>query len=251
MFSLVPTFASVMAFLACNVANIFYAAILVSGLHGIKRGRWVFFYISVAVAAVIKPPFLAFLMLPILACAEWISTVAVIGTVAGVFALQKAIAPVLFRGFLDSLRSELVAHHDLGKGLLAMFHGDPEILVPHFVLVGCLAAYMWHTRDRRNTAVWMSGALVLCVFANPRPIGYDLAVAGIPAFYILTNAFRKSMTLASCCMAALLLIFSRSVDTGMLAFMVGALTVLFITEGGTESGSKVGSRTLQGPSRLQ
>jgi hypothetical protein len=228
-FAFVPAFAAEMALLSGNLANIFYAALLYTGLRGVRHGKWTPFYMSILVAGSIKPPFLAFLLLPVLMTARWIPATLTVTAVGSLFTIQRVTVPLLFKGFKDAIRSQLATHGDMGMGIPALFHGASMSIVLHFGLVCAFFVYMWHSRRYRENPVWLAGALVLCFFANPRPLNYDIAVAALPALYILSESFRKLPALSGCCMAVGLLLFSRSVGIGMFGLLFGSLIVCVLT----------------------
>jgi hypothetical protein len=226
-FTFVPTFAGEMTLLSGNVGSILYAAVLFSGLRGMKRGEWLPFYLSVIVSASLKPAMLAFLLLPTLISAAWIPSAVSIGAVGAIFGIQRLAWPVQFKEFQAAVHSQLYEHGDLGYGITGLMHGTHMSFIVHVGAVLLFVVYLWWVRSDRD-AGWLAALLILCVFANPRPIHYDVAVAAVPAVYLLSTSFRRSPALSGVCVSILLLSFSRSVPVGMLEFMMFPLAMYVI-----------------------
>ena len=232
-FALAPTFPGEISMIGGNLANILYAVLLWSGLRGVRcGGRWSAYYAAVFLFASVKPQMLCFLLLPLLWGAGWIPSALTVASVGSAFAVQRAVAPRLFKEFEAAVHSQLITHGDIGVGIPSLFHGShlslPLLL--HFFVVAFFALCMWITRLHRDNPTWISTVLVLCVLANPRLIHYDIAVATVPTFYVLANCFRRSPALAGLWSVVLFLLFSLSLHRGMLGLLFSPLAVYAITE---------------------
>ena len=229
-FALMPTFPGERSLIGGNLANIQYAVLLFSGLRGIRSGKWSAYYVATFLFASLKPQMLCFLLLPLLWGATWIPSAITVASVGATFALQRALAPRLFKEFEAAVHSQLVTHGDMGFGIPSLFHRSYIALILHFFVVVVFALCLWITRMHRNDPMWICAVLVLCVLANPRLIHYDISAAAVPTFYILANCFRRSPPLAGLCSATLLLLFSLSLHKGILGLLFSPLIVYAIAE---------------------
>ena len=164
------------------------------------------------------------IFLPVLLSAAWVPPALSVGAVAAIFGLQRLAWPVQFKEFQAAVHSQLYEHDDMGYGITGLLHGTHLSFMLHAGAVLLFAVYLWWVRSERD-AGWLAALLILCVFANPRPIHYDVAVAAVPAVYLLSASFRRSPALSGVCVSILLLSFSRSVPVGMLEFMVFPLAM--------------------------
>jgi hypothetical protein len=69
--------------LSGNLGTLLYALALAAGAVGLRRDRWLPFYVAVVLAGMIKPPFLTLMFLPLLAARRQYWQSAVAAAVAG------------------------------------------------------------------------------------------------------------------------------------------------------------------------
>jgi hypothetical protein len=82
LFTFQPMFTEEHVFLTGNITNLFYPLALAAGIPGIRRNKWLWFYLVVAIASLAKPTFLDLLVLPLLAGERQLGRIAVcVGTV--------------------------------------------------------------------------------------------------------------------------------------------------------------------------
>lgn len=229
-FALMPTLPGEISLIGGNLTNILSAVLLLCGLRGVRSGRWSAYYVAVFLCASIKPQMLCFLLLPCLWGAGWIPSALTVASVGFTFAVQRVVAPRLFKEFEAAVHSQLVTHGDIGFGIPSLLHGSHIALILHFFVVAISALCMWITRQNREDPAWISAVLVLCALANPRLIHYDILIAAVPTFYILSNSFRRSPKLAGLCSVILFLLFSLSLHKGMLGLLFSPLAVYPISE---------------------
>lgn len=202
LFAFPPNHYGTQALLTGNVSSMLYAAVLATAGWGLYRRRWLPFYGTLVFAGLLKPMFLAFLVLPLLAAdASFLASAIVVALVAAGYALQVRAAPLLFRGFKDNVHTQLIVHGDTGFGLLTYIarylhhvpvlrHFGPSVTDGLFVTF--LAGTFFVLRRRGVTSsdpLWVPGLVVLAVLSNPRIQAYDADVAIIPAVYVLANFF--------------------------------------------------------------
>lgn len=228
-FTLMPTLPGEESMMGGNLANILYAALLLSGLRGIRSSRWLAYYVAVFLFASVKPQMLCFLLLPLLWGAGWIGSTLSVASVGATFGVQWALAPRLFKEFEMAVRSQLVTDGDIGVGIPSLFHNWHISVLMHFLVIAIFTLCMWMTRPHRNDPAWISAILVLCVLANPRLIHYDIAVAAVPTLYVLANGFQRSPKLAGLCSVVLFLLFSLSLHKGMLGLLFSPLAVYVVS----------------------
>ncbi|MGI4826758.1 MAG: hypothetical protein ACRYFU_00980 [Janthinobacterium lividum] len=193
------------ALLTGNLSNVLYALVLAAGVPGLKRNNWRLFYVVMVFAGLMKPPFLAFLLLPLLAGRKQWPQCA--GTVLAVLAGdlgQWFSMPKYWHEFQQNVFVRVFVHGDAGFGLLAqcgLFGGSiplvrrlrPSmdvalVIVPLFLL-------LFFLRNRRfgQTAerLWVPCLVLLGVLSNPRILDYDAGVAVLPAVYIAVEFCRS------------------------------------------------------------
>jgi len=176
--------------LSGNIAYLLYFAVLCAALVGWRRGNWTWFYAAVLAASCIKAPLLSLVVIPVLSARkQWIS--AGLTTVAGIglFAIQPAIWPSLFKNFLKAVDLQFFYNHDFGcspAGLLgdALFRmGIPYspaglifylcYAVPLLVLL--LSLSRRYLQGGFSLNQWAPVLLVGVILLDPRIMEYDVA----------------------------------------------------------------------------
>ncbi len=185
------------ALLTGNVSNVLYAALLAAGVPGLRRQRWLPFYVVMVVAGLLKPPFLAFLLLPLLAGErQWRGSAgAVLAVLAGDLA-QKLTSPGLWSAFQHGVFLRVFVRGDAGFGLLGQLTAwGQHVHVPpgfspslmYLMVIAPLLLLMFLFRERRfgraAERLWVPGLVLLAVLSNPRILDYDANVATVPAVF--------------------------------------------------------------------
>ena len=188
-----------------NVSVFLTLLILVFWRISDKLGPWPL-AIVIAIAACLKPQYLAFVALWPLSGQTWTvprAPIAIaLGLPATLWAAQWAFAPDAFRSFLTSLDSQLgmsTGNADLGLGLFAYLFertGSATAATLGHVVAWVALAALWFgllrtTRtslhvmnDHRHTCI-QNGAFILTVFASPRLKIYDTGVLALIAVELL------------------------------------------------------------------
>ncbi len=193
------------AVLTGNVSNVLYAALLAAGVPGVRRNQWLPFYVVVALAGLLKPPFLAFLVLPLLAGdRQWLQSSGVVLVVLAGDLVQKMIMPGSWDEFQRSVYLRVFVRGDAGFGvlgqLMALGVHVPVLrrlspTMEYALVVTPLVALAAGLRKRRwggpAERMWVPFLAVLAVLSNPRVLDYDANVAVVPAAFLAVEFFRS------------------------------------------------------------
>ncbi len=193
------------ALLTGNLSNLLYAALLVAGAPGVRRNRWLPFFCVLLFAGLMKPTFLPFLVLPLLAGnGQWRPSLAVVLAVLAGNLAQWAAMPTFWREFQQNVVTRVFVHGDAGFGLLGQFTRlnaglnaqlpwlhPPSPSVEALCVLVPLAALLLRLRVRQpNPRLWVPCLVVFAVLANPRTLDYDVYVAVIPAVYLVVECLQ-------------------------------------------------------------
>jgi hypothetical protein len=204
-----PNFTSVRALCTLNIASTAYCVAFLAAVPGLKRERWIWFYLAVLVVASIKIIFLSLLLLPLLAGKrQWRRCFLCGAAVIGVNILEKVVAPGLYAGYQSSLVQGIVNQGYYGFGLFAIvaaYGYKLHIPLPlgayaaaalqDAVLVGVLLYLKYRLRrvvwtDNMRSA-WLALIVTAVILVNPRLLQYDadisLFAAGILWIYGLRS----------------------------------------------------------------
>lgn len=192
--------------LSGNVALIFYGFVLASTTYGVKRGRWLPFYVFVVLASCFKAPLLSLLVIPLL-CGRRQIAATLVSAAAGVwlFVLQPLLWPVAFRHFLAAVDLQFQFNRDFGSspaGVVAdlLFKLAPYQVVSAvaylayavpilFVLFRLSSSYKAGLFSWKDWApVMLLGVLLL----NPRLMEYDLEALALPMALVLWRLLRRT-----------------------------------------------------------
>jgi hypothetical protein len=181
--------------LSGNIATIFYAAVLLSALHGWRRRAWHWFYLVVLIASCVKGPFLLFALLPALSARrQWVYASLTLAAGAAIVALQTMLWPGMFKNYLRATDLMFRYSHDFGcgpAGLLGDFlsaHGisySPASEVFYALYAVPLFAILVYLSKKYLSGAfamehWVPVMLVGLTLLNPRIIEYDVAPVTIP-----------------------------------------------------------------------
>jgi hypothetical protein len=217
-----------------------YAVLLIAGVQGVRRNRWAPFYVAVAGAALIKPPFLALLLLPLLlGTRQLASSLSTVALTAGTMLLEALLWPAQFKAFLRAVAYQVVTLNDSGYGLVryldrAGLHGA-FAYIGHAALMLGLVLALWGARRRYRHAVhegiWFAAVIVVTVLANPRLQHYDTDVAIVPATLIVVESIawlRRSVRPLSLALpvAAYAVLLTRTPMAALYCLLLGSVLLV-------------------------
>jgi hypothetical protein len=205
LFTFQPTFIEQFVLLTGNISNILYPLSLAAGIVGIKRNKWLPFYLAVASAALLKPTFLDLLILPLLAGRrQLIRSVACTTCVGAAYLLQRVVMPLDYGRFQQNVFTQLVIRQDSGFNIFTYLHhqgraihlfNNPLFLCAvHIAIIGSLVAAFVLLRNRRDPKaqdLWIPALLVTTILANPRLQHIDAAIAILPAIFLCVEGVRR------------------------------------------------------------
>lgn len=189
--------AGITATMSGNFGVIMNSLVIISVYYGIHHNRWWLFYISLIAFATIKPFYLEFLLIPAFISRKWcqcaIISISCTVIVAGVYAFSWHSNPGLFADWRNSLADQSFARGDAGANLFAFFssveglkNGAVVGVVGQILFVMGLLALVTSglpkNNSRRLSAIW-----VCAVYANPRLMMYDVALAAIPISALIAD----------------------------------------------------------------
>ena len=193
--------------LSGNISYILYGVVLAAAVPGWKRGRWLWFYVAVVTASVVKIPMLTLLAFPVLVSRrQWFPAggTAVVGL--GLFFLQARIWPDQFHEYLLAVRLVFDTVHDfgfgpagvLGKTLWHMGRSYSPASTILYVISSCAVGIVALVLARRVSVekipqeMWVPVALVATVLFYPRIMKYDLTAYTIPMLLIAVRTVRAA-----------------------------------------------------------
>jgi hypothetical protein len=206
LFTFQPMFTEEHVFLTGNITNLFYPLALAAGIPGIRRNKWLWFYLVVAIASLAKPTFLDLLVLPLLAGERQLGRIAVcVGTVLSAFAFQKIAMPRYYAAFQQNVFTEVFVKGDTGFNVFNYLHKqgqtfallrNPSLLLAiHAAIIGVILASLFFLRKRKDgpavVGLWVPALLVVAILANPRMQPIDAAIAILPALYLCIECVRR------------------------------------------------------------
>ena len=209
--ALAPNAAPIVAVLTGNFSVLCYGALLLAALAGLRRRQWLPFYAVLLCCALVKPPFLLMLALPLFIGRKQLArVVATSGVVVVGYAAQRALFPQLFAGFRTALIRGSVAGGDIGYSVFGLVfkaierHGSRLVALAYVAHLACVivaAAVLLLIRKRCHPDAWnrdwLSLLLVAIVLANPRMKDYDVIIAIVPAAWLLWRARQSAPALAA------------------------------------------------------
>lgn len=222
-FALLPGFMSEVTFLTGNIAPLLYTLILGTGVLGVRRGRWWLFVLVVSAAGMLKPPFLAFLLLPLIESQYLVAAASVVLAGCG-YLIQLRVAPRLYAEFKSNVYSQIVVLSDSGAGFVGMLHARLGLIV-HCVVFVPAVFYLWLNKSsRQHDPIWSPTLVLLCVLLSPRLMSYDLCVGMLVAIYIAVELIgtwgHKSLPWAAIAGVFVLLAYSCHPDAGNFVFLL-------------------------------
>ncbi len=212
-----PLFMGILALCGLNIASTLYCMMIVAGVPGLRRDRWIWFYCAVFVAAMVKIPFLALLLLPILVgrrqLRQWVNCALCGVAVVGANLLEARLLPDLYAGYKWSLLQGIVhqGYYGFGVfGVVAAYGYKLHLPVPSsayavaMTLAVAMVGGMLLLRLRLEKAgrgsgptsglggngIWLALVVVLIIQVNPRQLQYDADISLLAAFVLWAYALR-------------------------------------------------------------
>ena len=172
-----------------NIAYIFYGLAFLTALRGWKYGEWIWFYAVVLASSCFKAPMLTLLAIPVFSARRQMVWAGITGALGlGLFLLQPAVWPTLFRHYLEAVELQFSFNHDFSSspaGLLAnvLYNVVPYKLTSgvFYVLYALAVVAVLSRLSRRFLAgslllqEWAPVLLVGVILLNPRIMEYDVA----------------------------------------------------------------------------
>jgi hypothetical protein len=200
-----PLLTAEIALLSGNISSLLYAVVLAAGIPGIRRNRWLLFYLAVICASLIKLPFLALLLLPLfLGNRQTVFSIVAAAVVLLEMFFERLLLPAQYKAFLQSVVAQVVIRRDAGFGLfphllrVARYLPVPPVkfaIFAHITITLAVVLCFWLLRKKREAAlcegVWVATILIVAVLANPRLLTYDADIAILPATLIAVESIRS------------------------------------------------------------
>jgi hypothetical protein len=217
LFLATPLFMGVLALCGLNIASTLYCLAFVAAVPGLRRDRWIWFYCAVFVAAMVKIPFLALLLLPILVgrrqLRQWMNCALCGVAVVGANLLEARLLPELYSGYKWSLVQGIVhqGYYGFGVfGVVAAYGYKLHLPVPSsayavaMTLALAMVGGMLLLRQRLEKAsriprsgsdlggngIWLALVVTLIIQVNPRQLQYDADISLLAAFVLWAYALR-------------------------------------------------------------
>ena len=183
-------------------------ALIAWGLYlAIKRDRWLWFHLAVALAAAFKPYYAAFWIVPFFADPaqgrQWAACAVGLGVAALSYIAPLLLAPKLAAAWLHTLVQQTVGEGLLGDNVLGAMLHDPNARHSHLAAYeaqGLLSAVLLAAVlmfGRLSHSQRLAGLLLAAVFLNPRASRYDLSFAAIPLLALVADALVQSRSSAA------------------------------------------------------
>lgn len=181
--------------LSGNVAFILYALVLMGAAYGWRHNQWLWCYLAVLLASVVKAPLLCLVAIPFFSARKQALPSAVIVALGcGIFAAQAFLWPELFHHFLQAVELQFSYNRDFGSSPAGVFSylitgfGIPyspysEIFYLAYSVLICVVLFYLSRKffcGCFTLTQWIPVLLLGAVLLNPRLIEYDLAPLALP-----------------------------------------------------------------------
>lgn len=205
-------FTGVLALCSMNIASILYCLAFAAAVPGLRKDKWMWFYLAVFLAAIIKITFLALLLLPLLAGRrQWLRSIGCCAAVAAMNLLERILVPSLYEGYEWSLKQGILAEQQFGYGvfgIVATYHHKLHsgagvgayIVGGVFALTVLTLMFLLRRRlepggELANNGVWMALVVTTIILVNPREMQYDLDIALFSGFVLWVYGLRTQRLL--------------------------------------------------------
>lgn len=218
-----------------------YALIAAALIPAVRRDRWLWFHLTVALATAFKPFYAAFWIVPVLAdgfpAGAWgrrlAGSLAGLAAAAATYLAPAILAPALTAEWLHALLRETVGVGLLGDNLLGAMikshHGRAAAYLAQLGFSAALALGALMT-GRMGRARRIAGLVMIAVFLNPRAMRYDLSTAAAPMLALIAGGAEAMpaglLAQAGCAvaLAAVMIVYSKSAPVD--GFLYAGLALL-------------------------
>ncbi len=190
------------AFSAMNNGTVLNFLIVAMSPRGFVRREWSAFHVAVTLAAVFKPYYLFFWIIPVMAHGfSWrqAAIAALCGTAAALtYLLPLWMDPELFRAWVNNLVQQMLVLGDAGAnvfGAVKLLTGQADHWLPYaaqIIFIAFLAGLLLATPLKR-LELW-AALFIGAIFMNPRILGYDIAIASIPFAFAFATLLPASIS---------------------------------------------------------
>lgn len=190
-----------------NIAFLLFGLIFFAAWMGWERGRWLFFYAAVVLAAFCKIPYLSLLAIPLLAGRrQWLPAVTAAFAGLGAYALQYLVWPVSFHNYLLAVDRIFSFNNDFGSSPAGRFGAALAALgLPYslpgtiFFLATALPLFLVLLRLSRryrqgalSREQWLPVMLLGVLLLNPRLNEYEIFPFSIAMALIASRLVRAA-----------------------------------------------------------
>lgn len=204
-----------------NLGTTCYLLIFTAMAYGLKTGKWLWFYAACAVAAQLKPPFLALLIVPVMANGwSWLQlrNVVITAAAAGLpFAISWLVSPSYFADWLGALDRQVgVGDHGWSVfGAVSEYsEASRETIIPKLAHAAVMAPLgLFLLMDKTRGPMRVAALVAFAIFLNPRMKEYDAAFAAIPVAALYLNLIAPQASDA----------MRRAIGIGALLVLTGAM----------------------------
>ena len=193
-----PGFIGMLATETGNIAVMGYALLLLAAVPGLRRNKWLLFYLAVLLCTIAKPSFLPFLLLPVFFGQRQILWAVLTGLLSAVGLIaQRWAAPTLYTRFSETLAKRTREVGDVGVSVFGLvFHVLRNLHLPGQLVLPVLAygaliltvlTVLFLLRSRPRTPPWYALVLLGVLFLNPRLEYYDFCIAFPLAFFVFVE----------------------------------------------------------------
>lgn len=190
-----------------NFGASMHFAIIAGMAYAVRTGTWGWFHAAVALSCLVKPPYAAFWIVPMLWNGrDWRQFR--LAVVAGVLVTAAYVAsyladPQYFRDWLASVERQIAGTGDYGLSLYGTlawhmnFDEGRDSIVPHAAHLALSTALLGFVLLDKSRGMKKLAALVtLAILVNPRMKQYDAAFAAIPVAALLIGAIAPQGSVA-------------------------------------------------------
>jgi len=194
-----------------NIASPLYSLAFIAAIPGLKSNRWLWFYLAVFLAAVIKITFLPLFLLPLLAGKrQWIASILCGAAVLAANLAEIVLWPSLYHGYLNSLHQGIIGQQAFGYGIFGLLAhhnywqrqgaGSTAYAVSGVIAL-LLVGLMFRMRQKLKqiadstqiqayNSTWLALIVTTIILVNPRQMQYDMDIAVFAAFFLWVFALK-------------------------------------------------------------
>jgi len=193
--------------LTANMAFVLYGLMFGAFWLGWKRDQWLWFYLAVILASCVKMPSLVYLAFPLLCRRrKWLPVSIAAACGVGLFLVQKAIWPELFRHYMLALNHVFAFAQEFGAGPAGRFSAAMQAYTSHYtewgtvfylltamVFFGVLLYFAhFYKKNLLTDEQWFPVMLLGVQLLYPRLLEYDQFLVTIPMALIVFRLVRAT-----------------------------------------------------------